>query len=81
MILLFLHERETAVVWLACSVSNPICPLQRIQTISAADPDEPPGGHRFFFSLAQEAAGKANFSVRDNKGSAGLASAVVRVPS
>ncbi|XP_029001575.1 cadherin-6-like isoform X2 [Betta splendens] len=40
---------------------------QRIQTISAADPDEPPGGHRFFFSLAQEAAGKANFSVRDNK--------------
>uniref|UniRef100_A0A3Q3W8R2 Cadherin-10 n=1 Tax=Mola mola TaxID=94237 RepID=A0A3Q3W8R2_MOLML len=41
---------------------------QRIQTISAADPDEPLGGHRFFFSLAQEAAGKANFSVRDNKG-------------
>ncbi|KAA8580534.1 hypothetical protein FQN60_013492, partial [Etheostoma spectabile] len=31
------------------------------------DPDEPLGGHRFFFSLAQEAAGKANFSVRDNK--------------
>ncbi|KAJ0022558.1 hypothetical protein NQD34_014692 [Periophthalmus magnuspinnatus] len=40
---------------------------QRIQTISATDPDEPLGGHRFFFSLAQEAAGKANFSVRDNK--------------
>ncbi|KAF1373245.1 hypothetical protein PFLUV_G00258430 [Perca fluviatilis] len=40
---------------------------QRIQTVSAADPDEPLGGHRFFFSLAQEAAGKANFSVRDNK--------------
>ncbi|XP_042255455.1 cadherin-10-like isoform X2 [Thunnus maccoyii] len=40
---------------------------QRIQTISATDPDEPLGGHRFFFSLAEEAAGKANFSVRDNK--------------
>ncbi|KAM8882055.1 cadherin-6-like isoform 1-T1 [Synchiropus picturatus] len=40
---------------------------QRIQTISATDPDEPVGGHRFFFALAQEAAGKANFSVRDNK--------------
>ncbi|XP_061522825.1 cadherin-6-like [Phycodurus eques] len=40
---------------------------QRIQTVSATDPDEPVGGHRFFFSLAQEAAGKANFSVRDNK--------------
>uniref|UniRef100_A0A672FV04 Cadherin-6-like n=1 Tax=Salarias fasciatus TaxID=181472 RepID=A0A672FV04_SALFA len=40
---------------------------QRIQTVSATDPDEPPGGHSFFFSLAQEAAGKANFSVRDNK--------------
>uniref|UniRef100_A0A7N8Y5S9 Cadherin-10 n=1 Tax=Mastacembelus armatus TaxID=205130 RepID=A0A7N8Y5S9_9TELE len=40
---------------------------QRIQTVSATDPDEPLGGHRFFFSLAQEAAGKANFSVRDNK--------------
>uniref|UniRef100_A0A8C2XNP9 Cadherin 6 n=1 Tax=Cyclopterus lumpus TaxID=8103 RepID=A0A8C2XNP9_CYCLU len=40
---------------------------QRIQTVSATDPDTPLGGHRFFFSLAQEAAGKANFSVRDNK--------------
>nr|XP_020459408.1 cadherin-10-like [Monopterus albus]XP_020459416.1 cadherin-10-like [Monopterus albus]XP_020459423.1 cadherin-10-like [Monopterus albus] len=40
---------------------------QRIQTVSATDPDEPLGGHRFFFSLAQDAAGKANFSVRDNK--------------
>lgn len=36
--------------------------------MSATDPDEPLGGHRFFFSLAQEAAVKANFSVRDNKG-------------
>ncbi|KAM6900758.1 cadherin-6 [Xenentodon cancila] len=40
---------------------------QRIQTVSATDPDEPLGGHRFFFSLAPEAVGKANFSVRDNK--------------
>uniref|UniRef100_A0AAQ5Y355 Cadherin-10 n=1 Tax=Amphiprion ocellaris TaxID=80972 RepID=A0AAQ5Y355_AMPOC len=40
---------------------------QRIQTISATDPDEPLAGHRFFFGLAQDAAGKANFSVRDNK--------------
>ncbi|KAM6977296.1 cadherin-10-like [Aplochiton taeniatus] len=40
---------------------------QRIQTVSATDPDEPIGGHRFFFSLAQEASVKANFSVRDNK--------------
>lgn len=48
---------------------SPVCFLfQRIQTVSASDPDEPLGGHRFFFSLAQEAAGKANFSVRDNKG-------------
>lgn len=42
--------------------------LQRIETVSATDLDEPIEGHRFFFSLAQEAAGKANFSVRDNKG-------------
>lgn len=42
--------------------------LQVIETVSAADPDAPLGGHRFFFNLAQEAAGKANFSVRDNKG-------------
>ncbi|XP_054866332.1 cadherin-6-like isoform X3 [Amphiprion ocellaris] len=40
---------------------------QRIQTISATDPDDPLAGHRFFFGLAQEAAGKANFSLCDNK--------------
>uniref|UniRef100_A0A8C7KSS8 Cadherin-10 n=1 Tax=Oncorhynchus kisutch TaxID=8019 RepID=A0A8C7KSS8_ONCKI len=40
---------------------------QRIQTVSAADADEPIGGHRFFFSLAHEASVKANFTVRDNK--------------
>lgn len=67
-------------VWLACSVPNPVPPFQRIQTISATDPDEPLGGHRFFFNLAQEAAGKANFSVRDNKGDAGLAANVLTSP-
>ncbi|KAM7390133.1 hypothetical protein PAMA_008347 [Pampus argenteus] len=41
--------------------------LPRIQTVSATDLDEPLRGHQFFFSLAQDAAGKANFSVRDNK--------------
>uniref|UniRef100_A0AAX7UV32 Cadherin-10 n=1 Tax=Astatotilapia calliptera TaxID=8154 RepID=A0AAX7UV32_ASTCA len=40
---------------------------QVIQTVGATDPDAPLGGHRFFFNLAQEAAGKANFSVHDNK--------------
>lgn len=52
----------------ACCVTFVFSLFQRIQTISATDPDEPLGGHRFFFSLAEEAAGKANFSVRDNKG-------------
>ncbi|XP_072298027.1 cadherin-6-like [Eucyclogobius newberryi] len=39
---------------------------QRIQTISAVDPDEPSSGHRFFFSLAPEGAHRSNFTVRDN---------------
>ncbi|XP_056332560.1 cadherin-6 [Danio aesculapii] len=39
---------------------------QKIQTISAVDPDEPVGGHRFLFSLAPESSVRANFSVRDN---------------
>ncbi|TRY99218.1 hypothetical protein DNTS_002496 [Danionella cerebrum] len=38
----------------------------KIQTISAVDPDEPIGGHRFMFSLAPESSVRANFSVRDN---------------
>lgn len=41
---------------------------QKIQTITAADRDEPPGGQRFFFQLAPESTVKANFSVRDNGG-------------
>lgn len=40
---------------------------QVIQTVSAADPDEPLGGHSFSFSLAPELSGTTNFSVRDNK--------------
>ncbi|XP_041923121.1 cadherin-6-like isoform X1 [Alosa sapidissima] len=39
---------------------------QRIQMISATDPDEPIGGQRFSFRLAPEASVKANFTVRDN---------------
>uniref|UniRef100_A0A8C6UZX5 Cadherin 6 n=1 Tax=Neogobius melanostomus TaxID=47308 RepID=A0A8C6UZX5_9GOBI len=39
---------------------------QRIQTISAVDVDEPPTGHKFFFSLAPEGAYRSNFTVRDN---------------
>ncbi|XP_031439768.1 cadherin-10-like isoform X2 [Clupea harengus] len=39
---------------------------QRIQMISAADPDEPIRGQRFSFRLAPEASVKANFTVRDN---------------
>ncbi|KAG9337522.1 hypothetical protein JZ751_028628 [Albula glossodonta] len=41
--------------------------LQRIQTVSASDVDEPKGGHRFYFSLAPEASVKANFTVKDNR--------------
>lgn len=32
------------------------------------DRDEPPGGHRFFFTLAPESSLRANFSVRDSGG-------------
>ncbi|KAI4874671.1 hypothetical protein NFI96_034601 [Prochilodus magdalenae] len=42
-------------------------PGQVIETISAVDKDEPPSGHRFFFSLTAEAAGNHNFTLRDNK--------------
>lgn len=41
---------------------------QRIQMISATDPDEPTVGQRFSFGLAPEASVKANFTVRDNNG-------------
>uniref|UniRef100_A0A8C1YTH9 Cadherin 6 n=1 Tax=Cyprinus carpio TaxID=7962 RepID=A0A8C1YTH9_CYPCA len=39
---------------------------QKIQTISAVDPDDPVGGHHFLFFLAPESSVRANFSVRDN---------------
>ncbi|XP_048018652.1 cadherin-6 isoform X2 [Megalobrama amblycephala] len=39
---------------------------QKIQTISAVDPDDPVGGHRFSFFLAPESSVRANFSIRDN---------------
>lgn len=45
-----------------------------IETISAVDRDEPPSGHRFFFSLAAEAVGNLNFTLRDNKGCLALSS-------
>nr|XP_006004048.1 PREDICTED: cadherin-10 [Latimeria chalumnae] len=37
---------------------------QLIQTISAIDKDEPPGGHKFFFSLVST---NPNFTVQDNE--------------
>ncbi|XP_066435286.1 cadherin-10 [Eleutherodactylus coqui] len=39
-------------------------PGQLIQTISAVDKDEPPGGQKFFFSLASV---NPNFTVQDNE--------------
>ncbi|XP_066532409.1 cadherin-7-like [Hoplias malabaricus] len=44
-----------------------VFPGQVIQTISAVDKDEPPSGHRFYFSLALPAASNHNFTLRDNK--------------
>ncbi|KAL2085992.1 hypothetical protein ACEWY4_019312 [Coilia grayii] len=57
---MFAIEYET----LLCENS---APGQVIQTISAVDKDEPPGGHRFFFSLAVPATSNLNFTLRDNK--------------
>uniref|UniRef100_A0AAR2ILL3 Cadherin 7a n=1 Tax=Pygocentrus nattereri TaxID=42514 RepID=A0AAR2ILL3_PYGNA len=56
----FAIEYETFV----CETAQP---GQVIETISAVDKDEPPSGHRFFFSLTAEAAGNHNFTLRDNK--------------
>ncbi|XP_058033037.1 cadherin-22 isoform X2 [Ahaetulla prasina] len=38
-------------------------PGELIQTISVMDRDEPPSGHRFFFTLGPEAAGSRHFSL------------------
>ncbi|XP_029978650.1 cadherin-20 isoform X1 [Sphaeramia orbicularis] len=40
---------------------------QRIQTITAVDPDEPPGGQHFYYRLAPEAVNNPNFTLRDNQ--------------
>ncbi|XP_076014293.1 cadherin-20-like [Genypterus blacodes] len=40
---------------------------QLIQTVTAVDPDEPPGGQHFHYSLAPEAANNPNFTLRDNQ--------------
>lgn len=40
---------------------------QLIQTVAAVDPDEPPGGQHFYYSLAPEAANNPNFTLRDNQ--------------
>ncbi|XP_067834236.1 cadherin-7-like isoform X2 [Heptranchias perlo] len=40
---------------------------QLVQTISAVDKDEPSEGHRFYFTLASDAASNPNFTVRDNQ--------------
>ncbi|XP_024861261.1 cadherin-20-like isoform X2 [Kryptolebias marmoratus] len=40
---------------------------QLIQTVTAADPDEPLGGQHFYYSLAPEAANNPNFTLRDNQ--------------
>uniref|UniRef100_A0A3B1IF99 Cadherin 7 n=1 Tax=Astyanax mexicanus TaxID=7994 RepID=A0A3B1IF99_ASTMX len=42
-------------------------PGKVIQTISAVDKDEPPSGHRFYFSLALPAGSNHNFTLRDNR--------------
>ncbi|XP_037550064.1 cadherin-20-like isoform X2 [Nematolebias whitei] len=40
---------------------------QLIQTVTAADPDEPLQGQHFSYSLAPEAANNPNFTLRDNQ--------------
>ncbi|XP_041717256.1 cadherin-20-like [Coregonus clupeaformis] len=40
---------------------------QLIQTVTAVDPDDPLGGHHFYYSLAPEAANNPNFTLRDNQ--------------
>lgn len=40
---------------------------QLIQAVTALDPDEPLGGHRFHYSLAPETVNNPNFTLRDNQ--------------
>ncbi|XP_064410397.1 cadherin-9 isoform X2 [Latimeria chalumnae] len=55
------------VIFMETFVCDNAIPGQLIQTISAVDKDEPPGGHRFFFEMAPEATRNPNFTIRDNK--------------
>ena len=60
------------------SAEGVYCPvaslLQKIQTITAVDADDPGGGHRFFFTLAPESLVRPNFTLKDNQGSPFLSS-------
>ncbi|XP_033841531.1 cadherin-20-like [Periophthalmus magnuspinnatus] len=40
---------------------------QLIQAVTALDPDDPQGGHRFHYSLSAEAQNNPNFTLRDNQ--------------
>ncbi|XP_023806046.2 cadherin-20 isoform X3 [Oryzias latipes] len=40
---------------------------QLVETVTAVDPDEPPAGQHFHYSLAPEAANNPNFTLRDNQ--------------
>nr|XP_061809984.1 cadherin-20-like [Nerophis lumbriciformis] len=40
---------------------------QLIQAVTAVDPDQPAGGHRFSYALAPHAANNPNFTLRDNQ--------------
>lgn len=42
--------------------------FQLVETVTAVDPDEPPAGQHFHYSLAPEAAKNPNFTLRDNQG-------------
>ncbi|KAG8131438.1 hypothetical protein E2320_009369 [Naja naja] len=49
---------------LCCLPQRPSRPLlQLIQTISVVDRDDPPSGHRFYFTLGPEAIGSRHFSL------------------
>ncbi|KAJ0059971.1 hypothetical protein NL108_016985 [Boleophthalmus pectinirostris] len=40
---------------------------QLIQSVTALDPDEPQGGHRFYYSLSPQGQTNPNFTLRDNQ--------------
>ncbi|KAJ3611267.1 hypothetical protein NHX12_021283 [Muraenolepis orangiensis] len=65
------NPAQTSSVSVATTSTPTVCENakagQLIQTVTASDPDEPPGGQRFYFSLAPEAANNPNFTLRDNQ--------------